>query len=214
MDAQTVLLTANTETVYALGHLYLKDDGPTVVDAPPKMLGFAMDALQRYLVDIGPLGPDKAKGGKYLFLPPGYADAVPAGILSSDSPTYVVGFGMRGFQENGKTDAAVALMKQTKIYPLAKAANPAPTSSSTAPGRRSTRSNPIRSGSSRCCRSSSTRSRRKCSRRWSASTCRRSASRRESRSIPTPRRKTLLTEAVRAGQAMARANTFASRGSR
>ena len=34
MDAQTVLLTANTETVYALSHLDLKTDGPTVVDAP------------------------------------------------------------------------------------------------------------------------------------------------------------------------------------
>ena len=47
MDAATILLTANTETVYALGHLDLKTDGPTVVEAPPKMLGFAMDALQR-----------------------------------------------------------------------------------------------------------------------------------------------------------------------
>ncbi|MEJ0041141.1 MAG: DUF1254 domain-containing protein [Rhizomicrobium sp.] len=55
MDAETVLLTANTETVYALGHLHLQDDGPTVVEAPPRMLGLAMDALQRYLVDIGPL---------------------------------------------------------------------------------------------------------------------------------------------------------------
>src|SRR5262245_7446319 len=31
MDAQTLLLTANTETVYALGFLDLKTDGPTVV---------------------------------------------------------------------------------------------------------------------------------------------------------------------------------------
>lgn len=46
MDAETLLLTPNTETVYALGHLDLKTDGPTVVDAPPKMLGFAMDARQ------------------------------------------------------------------------------------------------------------------------------------------------------------------------
>ena len=65
MDAETILLTANTETVYALGHLDLKSDGPTVVEAPPKMLGFAMDARQRYLVDIGLVGPDKGKGGKY-----------------------------------------------------------------------------------------------------------------------------------------------------
>jgi uncharacterized protein DUF1254 len=62
MDAATVLLTANTETVYALGHLDLKADGPTVLEAPPKMLGLAMDALQRYLVDIGIPGPDKGQG--------------------------------------------------------------------------------------------------------------------------------------------------------
>ena len=47
MDAKTVLLTANTETVYALAHLDLKADGPTVVEAPPKMLGFLQDGLQR-----------------------------------------------------------------------------------------------------------------------------------------------------------------------
>ena len=88
------------------------------------MLGFAMDALQRYLVDIGPLGPDKGQGGKYLFLPPGYTGAVPDGYFVVKSPTYTVGFGMRGFKVDGKTDQAVALMKQTKVYPLAQASNP------------------------------------------------------------------------------------------
>ena len=72
MDAKTVLLTANTETVYAISHLALGSDGPTVVEAPPHMLGFLQDGLQRYLADIGPLGPDKGKGGKFLVLPPGF----------------------------------------------------------------------------------------------------------------------------------------------
>ena len=80
MDAETILLTANSETVYALGKLDLKVEGPTVVEAPPKMLGFAMDALQRYLVDIGLPGPDKGAGGKYLFLPPG-SGKVPGGLF-------------------------------------------------------------------------------------------------------------------------------------
>ena len=125
MDAETVLLTANTEkTVYALGHLDLKSEGPTVVEAPPKMLGFAMDALQRYLVDIGPLGPDKGQGGKYLFSPAWLRGAVPDGYFAIKSPTYTVSFGMRGFKVDGKTDQAVALMQQTKVYPLAQAANP------------------------------------------------------------------------------------------
>src|SRR5215467_2614070 len=46
MDAKTLQLTANTETVYGLGFLDLNGDGPTVVEAPPKMFGNAMDFLQ------------------------------------------------------------------------------------------------------------------------------------------------------------------------
>jgi len=126
MGPQTVLLTANTETVYAIGHLYLKADGPTVVEAPAKMLGFLQDGLQRYLSDIGPLGPDKGQGGKFLVLPPGYDGSIPAGYFVVRSPTYSVVFAMRGFQVDGKTDQAVALMKQTKVYPLDKASSPPP----------------------------------------------------------------------------------------
>lgn len=63
MDAQTLLLTANTETVYGIGFLDLRAQGPTVVEAPSQMFGNAMDFLQRFLVDIGPFGPDKGEGG-------------------------------------------------------------------------------------------------------------------------------------------------------
>ena len=121
MDAKTLVLTANTETVYGMGFLDLKSDGPTVFEAPPKMLGVAMEVLQRFLVDIGPLGPDKGQGGKYLFLPPDYKGDVPEGYFVVKSSTYCVSYFMRGFKVDGKTDQAAALMKQTKIYPLAKA---------------------------------------------------------------------------------------------
>jgi hypothetical protein len=124
MDARTLLLTANTETVYALSILDLKVDGPTVLEAPPEMLGVAMDALQRYLCDIGLAGPDKGKGGKYLFLPPGHTGKAPAGYFVVKSPTYVVQYGLRGFLKDGKTDQAVGLMKRLKVYPLAKKDKP------------------------------------------------------------------------------------------
>jgi len=126
MDAKTVLLTANTETVYAIGNLDLKSDGPTVIEAPPHMLGFLQDGLQRYLVDIGPLGPDKGAGGKFLVLPPSYSGNVPDGYFVARSPTYSVMFAMRGFQVDNKTDQAVVLMKQTKVYPLSKGSSPPP----------------------------------------------------------------------------------------
>ena len=71
------------------------------------MLGAAMDTLQRFLVDIGPLGPDKGKGGKYLFLPPGYKGDVPEGYFVVKSPTYSVNYFIRGFKVDGKTDHAV-----------------------------------------------------------------------------------------------------------
>lgn len=124
MDATTLLLTANTETVYGLGYLYLDQDGPTVVEVPPKMLGFAQDALQRYLVDFGILGPDHGQGGRYLFLPPGYDGETPDGYFTVRSPTFSVGYGLRGFLVDGKPDPAVALMKRLNIYPLARAQDP------------------------------------------------------------------------------------------
>ena len=124
MDARTLLLTGNAETVYAVTHLNLQSDGPTVVEAPPNMLGFLMDGLQRYLADIGPLGKDQGKGGKYLILPPGFRGDVPDGYFVVQSPTYSVNLSLRGFQVNAKTDQAVGLMKQIKVYPLATAAAP------------------------------------------------------------------------------------------
>ena len=124
MDAKTVLLTANTETVYAFGHLALKEDGLTVIEAPQRMLGATQDGLQRYLADIGPLGPDKGAGGKFVVLPPDFDGEVPDGYFAVWSPTYSVMFFVRGFQVDGSTDQAVALMKQIKVYPLEVASSP------------------------------------------------------------------------------------------
>jgi hypothetical protein len=118
MDARTVLLTANTETVYALAHLNLKADGPTVIEAPPHMLGFLQDGLERYLADVGPLGADKRNRGKFLVLPPGFTGTFHEGYFVSRSPTYSVALALRGFQAEGNTDQAVGLIKQIKIYSL------------------------------------------------------------------------------------------------
>ena len=89
------------------------------------MLGFLQDGLQRYLADIGPLGPDKGQGGN-SWCAAGFQGSVPEGYFVSHSPTYSVTFAVRGFQVDGKTDQAVALMKQIKIYPLEKASSPPP----------------------------------------------------------------------------------------
>ncbi len=46
------------------------------------------------------------------------------GYFVVKSSTYSINFFVRGFKENGKTDQAVTLMKQIRIYPLAKVAEP------------------------------------------------------------------------------------------
>jgi hypothetical protein len=75
---------------------------------------------------LGLWGLIKGNGGKFLILPPGYSGNVPDGYFFAKSPTFSVTFAVRGFQAEGKTDQAVGLMKQIKVYPLAKASSPPP----------------------------------------------------------------------------------------
>ena len=53
MDSKSLLLTGNTSTMYAIGFLDLKKDGPTVVSLPPGMLGILDDMAFLYLTDLG-----------------------------------------------------------------------------------------------------------------------------------------------------------------
>lgn len=123
LDAKTLLSTGNPDVIYALAFLDLKD-GPIVVDLPPQMQGILDDFWHRPLTDVGLPGPDQGKGGKYLLLPPGYADKAPDGYYVLKSPTYGVFVFLRSFLVDGKTDAGVKVMEQTRIYPLAQKDNP------------------------------------------------------------------------------------------
>ena len=124
MDSQSLFLTPNTESVYGMQFLDLKRDGPTVIEAPPGLLGGFSSMWQQSLIGIGPTGKDEGKGGKFLLLPPGYRGEVPSGYFTAKSPTYGVWFGVRAFLVNGKADHALALMKTMKIYPLSNAGHP------------------------------------------------------------------------------------------
>lgn len=83
-----VVLTANTETTYGTTFLDLKNDGPTVVEALPNSLCFVDDLWPRYVADMGNAGPDRGRGGKYLFLPPDHEGDVPDRYFVFRSPTY------------------------------------------------------------------------------------------------------------------------------
>ena len=80
------------------------------------------DAFFRFVTDMGIPGPDRGKGGKYLFVPDSYKGQVPEGYFVAKSPTYVNAVILRGFLVDGKTDAATKMFRDgLKIYPLAKA---------------------------------------------------------------------------------------------
>ena len=124
MDSRSLYLTANTESIYAMAWLDLKN-GPIVVESPPNTLGLVDDFWFRYVTDLGIAGPDKGKGGKFLFLPPDFTGTPPEGYYTFKSRTFGNWFGTRGFQVNGDPKPGVdAIKQQLRIYPLADAAKP------------------------------------------------------------------------------------------
>ena len=126
MDSRSLFLTPNTESIYAIMWLDVKD-GPLVIETQPNVLGIIDDHWFQFVGDVGNAGPDKGKGGKYLLLPPGYEGEVPEGYFVYRTGTYGNLFFWRGFLENGSTETAVAnTRKYAKVYRLSDAANPSP----------------------------------------------------------------------------------------
>lgn len=122
-------LTPNPDTIY-FTPFYDTRNGPVVLDIPPAgdgtITGSIDDGWQNALEDVGPAGADKGKGGKYLILPPGYKDKVPAGYIPLRSSTFQ-GFALlrSNLKSGGDKDIAdaVAYGKRVRFYPLSSAAN-------------------------------------------------------------------------------------------
>lgn len=122
MNAKTWVPTPNCDVIYSMGYLDLKETGPLVVHAPPHVIGMFTDFFQRTITDVGALGPDRARGGLYLLLPPDYQGHVPKGYFVFKSPTYNVFLFWRTVMKPGAngpdpTDA-VADAETTRVYPL------------------------------------------------------------------------------------------------
>jgi hypothetical protein len=118
MDAKSLFLTANADTVYFIGFIDLSK-GPMVLETPPKALGTLDDFWWRWVIDFGAPGPDRGQGGKYLILPPGYDGPLPEGgyFLARSRTTRVAMLG-RSFMEKDDPKSTVELIKQNaKIYP-------------------------------------------------------------------------------------------------
>jgi hypothetical protein len=127
LDAKTLVTTPNSDVIYAMSYVDLGKDGPLVFEAPPNLQGILMDFWQRpipvdggkFAGDVGLPGPDAGKGGKFLLLPPGYTGEVPADHYVYRSSTNNVFIFLRAFyQDPTNLTPAVALIEQSRIYPL------------------------------------------------------------------------------------------------
>lgn len=118
MDAHSLFLTANADTVYFISNINLKN-GPMVIETPPDTLGIFDDLWFRWILDFGTPGPDRGKGGKYLLVPPGYKGQIPdSGYFVGHAKTDSAVLLGRAFLENNNPKPAVDGIKQhLKIYP-------------------------------------------------------------------------------------------------
>jgi hypothetical protein len=127
-DWRFQIATPNASTRYVYFNFTTKD-GPIVVEIPAAagagLFGSILDAWQVPLVDVGPQGSDQGKGGKYLLLPPESNESVPAGHIAV--ATYNGYAAFRAISEDASpaaVDRALGLVRQIRVYPLARAGNP------------------------------------------------------------------------------------------
>ena len=131
LDWKNQTLTPNPDVIYLMPFFNTKDTGPVILEIPPAddgvINGSVMDCWQTAIEDVGPAGVDKGKGGKYLILPPGYADEIPQGYIPMRSDNWQGYALLRSILKSGShadIDTAVNYAKRIKLYPLSQATNP------------------------------------------------------------------------------------------
>lgn len=118
MDANSLFLTANADTVYYLTGLDLSK-GPVVVEQPPGAVGTINDMWFSWIIDIGGPGPDRGLGGKYLIVGPDYKGPLPeGGYFIGHSKTNFALYAARAYlQDNDPAPAVANIKKNMKVYP-------------------------------------------------------------------------------------------------
>jgi len=124
--------TSHTGVRYVYAFCNTRIDGPIVYELPASAAGSSFfgsfgGAWFLPLVDLGTLGVGPEHGGKFLVLPPGYAGTVPPGYIAVRPDTYNVILFNRSLiapHPERLLPAGEEFVKQIKVYPLSKAANP------------------------------------------------------------------------------------------
>ncbi len=117
------ILTANVTTPYVFAIANLMRTGPLVLELQPGLNASGMGTFwQRAVVDIGAMGPDQCKGGKYLILPPGSDMPDVEGYFMVRMPTQNVFLGVRSLDPD--MEKGLSWIRSMQMYPYAERDNP------------------------------------------------------------------------------------------
>ncbi|CAN7737254.1 DUF1254 domain-containing protein [Rhizobium leguminosarum] len=118
MDAKSLFLTANADTIYFWVNLDVTD-GPIVVETPPLSLGVVDDMWFQWITDFGLPGPDRGEGGRYLFVPPGYKGELPESgyFVQKMRTTRATLLGRSFLEKDDPKPVAEQIKKTLKVYP-------------------------------------------------------------------------------------------------
>ncbi|MCA1408949.1 DUF1254 domain-containing protein [Ensifer sp. IC3342] len=124
LDPHGLALTGNSTTIYAMGFLDLRKDGPMVVEVTPGSYGAFFDLWQQTIAGVGPTGADKGEGGKFVVVPADFKDTMPEGYFTVKSRTSLAAYFARGIVKNGDVAGAAKSLETTRFYPLSKRNDP------------------------------------------------------------------------------------------
>jgi hypothetical protein len=125
-DEKLGILTPNFTTPYICTTADLQKSGPLVLEIPQGLMaGMILDFWQRVCADLGVVGPDQGKGGKFLMLPPGHADVEADGYFIVRPSTRNVFFGVRLLDADNEK-AIKELVPQLRSYPYSERERPPP----------------------------------------------------------------------------------------
>ena len=117
------ILTANATTPYVFGFANLARTGPLVLELQPGLNASGISNLwQKNIMDVGAMGPDQCKGGKYLIVPPGNDMPDVEGYFMVRMSLQNIGMGFRSLDPD--TKKGIAWIRSLKLYPYAERNNP------------------------------------------------------------------------------------------
>lgn len=108
------ILTPNYTTPYIATFVDLQEFGPFVIEVPAGLIaGMILDNWQRVIADLGVVGPDMGKGGRYLVLPPGYGPVEAEGyfVTQATSRDILAGFRLLGRDKQAEIARLSPLIK-------------------------------------------------------------------------------------------------------